>query len=104
MAREVKDFVATVAEKTNREILRVLYIYGDLRGADIGKKLEETARIRFKSTSTIAETMARLQEKDLIQRKDSLYSLTEKAKAKWIVKFLNLLVKEKIDRGIPIRS
>jgi len=103
MAREAKDFVATVAERTNRHVIRILHIYGELTGAAIGKKLEEMAKIRFKSTSTIAETMARLQEKGLVQRKNSLYSLTEKTKTKWIVKFLNLLVEEKIDKGNKIR-
>ena len=99
MTRESKDLPATVAERTNRHVIRILYHHGELSGAVIGKKLEEIARIRFKSTSTVAETMARLQAKGLVQREGSLYSLTEKSKAKWIIKFLNLLVQENVDRG-----
>jgi len=104
MTREAKDLVSTISEKTNRHIIRILHCSGPLRGSEIEKRLKETAKIRFKSTSTISETMARLQEKNLVQRKDSLYFLADKTKVKWVVKFLNLLVEEKIDRGEIIKS
>ena len=103
MVREEKDIVATVAEKTNRNVLRILHTHGTLTGAEIGRKLQEASKIRFKSTSTISETMARLQRKALVERKDSRYSLTDKSRAKWVVQFLNLLVKEKIDKGEIIK-
>jgi Mn-dependent DtxR family transcriptional regulator len=103
MTREAKDTVATIAERTNRHLIRILHLYGELNGAGIEKKLEETAKIRFKSTSTITETMGRLQSKGLVKRKDSSYSLTDKSKAKWVVKFLNILVEEKIDEGRIIK-
>jgi len=104
MTREAKDFVATIAERTNRYIIRILHAYGELTGAEIGKKLEEIAKIRFKSTSTITETMVRMQAKGLVQRRGSLYSLTDRAKAKWVIDFLNLLIREKIDRGSIIKK
>lgn len=99
MVREEKDLAATVAEKTNRNVIRILHIHGQLTGAEIGRKLEDVSKIRFKSTSTVSETLARLQDKGLVERKDSKYSLTDKSRSKWVVHFLNILVKEKIDRG-----
>jgi len=95
--------MAVIAERANRNILRILFTFGPLRGAEIGKRLEEIARIRYKSTSSLTETLQRLGERGLIERENSLYFLSKLAREKWIIKFLNLLVKEKIDRGNVIR-
>ncbi len=97
MARYKKDIVAVVAERTNRNILRILSKSEPLRAVDIGNQLQALTGIRFKSTSTLTETLQRLESCGLIERKEHLYALTKKGKARWIVKLLDVLVKERID-------
>lgn len=104
MPRPPKDIVELIAEITHRHVLRILYTEERMIGADIGRKLERFSGIRFKSTSSLSEALGRLEKEGMITKTDNIYALAEKSKKEWIVKFLNLLVKAKIDNGNIIKS
>ncbi len=104
MSRYPKDIVELVAERTHRHILRILFHKEGLNSAEIGRELTKLTSIKFKSTSSITEALQRLMKNGLIDKRETGYYLTRKSKERWIISFLNSLVKEKVDKGALILS
>lgn len=104
MSRYPKDIVELVAEKTHRHILRILFHNEGVTSAEMGRELVKLTGLRFKSTSSLTEALQRLMKSDLIHKRDTNYYLTRKSKEKWIIDLLNILVKERVDKGNLIKT
>jgi len=104
MSRYKKDLVAFIAENVNRNILRVLLTEDPMIAADLGRALKASTGIKFKSTSSLAETLQRLVERGFVKRIGDIYHATKLGRKRWVTIFLNTLLDEKIDRGKPIRE
>ena len=102
MPRYPKDLVELVAERTHRYILRILHNREGINSAEIGRELVRLTGLRFKSTSSLTEALQRLIKANLILKQDAKYYLTKKSRERWVIRFLNLLIKEKVDRGALI--